>query len=51
MKHINIELSDEEFVQLSKVKGDRTWREYIMKEVLNQSRRQQLQMLINNQVN
>lgn len=49
MKHINIEISDEEFALLSAIKGDRTWREYIMKDVLNQGRRQQLQILINNE--
>ena len=49
MKHINIKISDKEFALLSAIKGDRTWREYIMKDVLNQGRRQQLQILINNQ--
>ena len=47
MKYINIKISEEEFAQLYAVKGDRTWREYIMKDVMNQSRRQQLQNMIN----
>lgn len=42
MKYITIKLSNEEFMQLSRVKGDRTWREYIMKDVTNHHRREAL---------
>jgi hypothetical protein len=42
VKYITISLGDEDFEKLSMAKGDRTWREYIMKDVLNQYRRQKL---------
>lgn len=45
MKYITIKLSNEEFLQLSKVKGDRTWREYIMKDVKNHHRREALRKI------
>lgn len=45
-KYINIRLSDEEYKQVLKAKGDRTWREYIMKDILNQHRRQELLEII-----
>jgi len=45
MRYITISLDDEDFGHLSKAKGDRTWREYIMKDVLNQRRRQKLQTM------
>jgi hypothetical protein len=45
MRYITISLDDKEFIQLSMAKGDRTWREYIMKDVLNQHRRQALQAI------
>jgi len=48
MKYISISLDDEDFEHLSMAKGDRTWQEYIMKDVLNQRRRQKLQVLVNN---
>jgi hypothetical protein len=47
-KYISIRLSDEEYTQVSKAKGDRTWREYIMKDVLNQLRREELLAVIQN---
>jgi predicted CopG family antitoxin len=47
MRYISIELDDEDFEQLSTAKGDRTWQEYIMKDVLNQRRRKELQVLAN----
>jgi hypothetical protein len=47
MRYIGIKLDDEDFEQLSMAKGDRTWQEYIMKDVLNQRRRQKLQILAN----
>jgi len=42
MRYITIRLDDDDFERLSMAKGDRTWREYIMKDVLNQHRRQEL---------
>lgn len=47
MKYISISLDDEDFEHLSMAKGDRTWQEYIMKDVLNQRRRKELQVLVN----
>ncbi len=46
MRYITINLDEEDFENLSTAKGDRTWREYIMKDVLNQRRRQMLQTMI-----
>lgn len=48
MRYITISLDDEEFEQLSQAKGDRTWREYIMKDVMNHRRRRKLQKITNN---
>jgi predicted transcriptional regulator len=47
MKYVTIRLDDEDFELLLMAKGDRTWREYIMKDVLNHKRRQQLQIMAN----
>lgn len=47
MRYITIKLDEEDFEHLSMAKGDRTWKEYIMKDVLNNCRRQQLQILVN----
>jgi hypothetical protein len=47
MKYVTIRLDDEDFDRLLMAKGDRTWKEYIMKDVLNRGRRQQLQVLVN----
>ena len=47
MKYISIKLDDEDFKHLSMAKGDRTWEEYIMKDVMNHRRRQKLQILAN----
>ncbi|HPE62484.1 MAG TPA: hypothetical protein PLQ49_00075 [Methanothrix sp.] len=49
MRYITIKLSDEDFERLSMTKGDRTWQEYIMKDLLNQARRQELQRMIGNE--
>lgn len=46
MRYITINLDDEDFENLSKAKGDRTWRDYIMKDVMNQRRRRMLQTII-----
>jgi hypothetical protein len=35
MRYVTIRLDDDDFEHLSMVKGDRTWREYLMKAVLN----------------
>lgn len=51
MRYITIRLDDEDFENLSMAKGDRTWQEYIMKDVLNQERRKQLQVLANGRGN
>ena len=51
MRYITIRLDDEDFKNLSMAKGDRTWQEYIMKDVLNQERRKQLQVLANGRGN
>jgi hypothetical protein len=47
MRYISIKLENEDFEHLLMAKGDRTWEEYIMKDVLNHGRRQQLQILVN----
>ncbi len=47
MRYITINLDDEEFEQLSMAKGDRTWREYIMKDIMNHRRRRKLQKITN----
>ena len=49
MRYITIRLGDEDFELLSMAKGDRTWQEYIMKDVLNQRRRQMMQTIIKNE--
>ena len=48
MRYITIRLSDEDFERLSMAKGDRTWREYVMKDLLNQTKRRELQRIIGN---
>ena len=49
MRYISIKLTDEDFEHLSMAKGDRTWREYIMKDLLNQAKRKELQRMIGNE--
>ncbi|HPE62477.1 MAG TPA: hypothetical protein PLQ49_00040 [Methanothrix sp.] len=51
MRYISIKLDDEDFEKLSMAKGDRTWEEYIMKDVHNNRRRKELQILANNRGN
>jgi hypothetical protein len=51
MRYISIKLDDQDFDHLSMAKGDRTWQEYIMKDVLNQRRRKELQILASSRGN
>jgi len=46
MRYITISIDDDDFEHLSMAKGERTWREYVMKDVLNWRRRRKLQRAI-----